>query len=81
MDTRSKRMIRERLLKSFNTIIMALASLLLLSPMIWMISTSFKKPKDVFTYPIQWVPLDPVWTNHFKVWMTGDGFALFISIP
>ncbi|WP_229520970.1 MULTISPECIES: carbohydrate ABC transporter permease [unclassified Paenibacillus] len=77
MDTRSKRMIRERLLKSFNTIIMALASLLLLSPMIWMISTSFKKPKDVFTYPIQWVPLDPVWTNHFKVWMTGDGFALF----
>lgn len=74
---KSARVIKERALKGVNTIVMALASLLLLSPMIWMISTSFKKAKDVFTYPIQWVPLDPVLTNHIKVWTTGDGFAQF----
>ncbi|MGG1638380.1 carbohydrate ABC transporter permease [Paenibacillus sp. FSL K6-3182] len=77
MGTRNVRIIRERVIKGFNTILMALASLLLLSPMIWMISTSFKKAKDVFTYPIQWIPLNPVWVNHFKVWTAGDGFLLF----
>ncbi|WP_261807646.1 carbohydrate ABC transporter permease [Paenibacillus sp. N3.4] len=77
MNARSTRMIKGRLSKGLNTIIMALFSLLLLLPMIWMISTSFKKPKDVFTYPIQWIPFDPVLINHIKVWTTGDGFALF----
>lgn len=77
MNPRSARIIKERLGKGMNTVIMALASLLLLSPMIWMISTSFKKAKDVFTYPIQWIPSEPVLTNHIKVWTTGDGFALF----
>ncbi|WP_409346156.1 carbohydrate ABC transporter permease [Paenibacillus sp. MBLB4367] len=77
MHARSARIIKERLGKGLNTMIMALASLLLLSPMIWMISTSFKKAKDVFTFPIQWIPSEPVLTNHIKVWTTGDGFALF----
>lgn len=78
MNTRNTRVIREQALKGFNTLFMALASLLLLSPMIWMISTSFKKAKDVFTYPIQWIPLDPVWTNHMKVWTAGDGVSALL---
>jgi multiple sugar transport system permease protein len=77
MNARSSRIVKERLGKGLNTVIMALASLLLLSPMIWMISTSFKKAKDVFTFPIQWIPSEPVLANHIKVWTTGDGFALF----
>ncbi|RTE08893.1 carbohydrate ABC transporter permease [Paenibacillus whitsoniae] len=77
MPARSARIIKEQLGKSLNTIIMALLSLLLLLPMIWMISTSFKQPKDVFTYPVQWIPLGPVLTNHIKVWTAGDGFALY----
>ncbi|NQX60534.1 carbohydrate ABC transporter permease [Paenibacillus qinlingensis] len=77
MNASVSRTLRNRVAKGLNTIIMAFLSLLLLSPMLWMISTSFKKPKDVFTYPIQWIPLNPVMTNHIKVWTTGDGFLMF----
>ncbi|THF76545.1 carbohydrate ABC transporter permease [Cohnella fermenti] len=77
MNAQVSRTLQRRAVKWLNTIIMAFLSLLLLSPMLWMISTSFKKPKDVFTYPIQWIPLDPVMTNHIKVWTTGDGFLTF----
>ncbi|MDR6550388.1 carbohydrate ABC transporter permease [Paenibacillus qinlingensis] len=77
MNASVSRTLRNRVAKGLNTIIMAFLSLLLLSPMLWMISTSFKKPKDVFTYPIQWIPLNPVMTNHIKVWTTGDGFLTF----
>ncbi|OAS18705.1 carbohydrate ABC transporter permease [Paenibacillus oryzisoli] len=77
MNASVSRTLRNRVAKGLNTIIMAFLSLLLLSPMLWMISTSFKKPKDVFTYPIQWIPLNPVLTNHIKVWTTGDGFLMF----
>jgi multiple sugar transport system permease protein len=76
MNLKLSRIVKERIGKGIKTIIMVLASLLLLSPMIWMISTSFKKAKDVFTYPIQWIPQEPVLSNHIKVWTAGDGFAL-----
>ncbi|OPA80853.1 sugar ABC transporter ATP-binding protein [Paenibacillus selenitireducens] len=77
MNLKLSRIVKERIGKGIKTIIMVLASLLLLSPMIWMISTSFKKAKDVFTYPIQWIPQEPVLSNHIKVWTAGDGFALY----
>ncbi|WP_256759031.1 carbohydrate ABC transporter permease [Cohnella sp. WQ 127256] len=77
MNVTSSRIVKERLGKGLSTVFMVLASLLLLSPMLWMISTSFKKAKDVFTYPIQWIPSDPVLSNHIKVWTAGDGFAMF----
>ncbi|RAV06628.1 carbohydrate ABC transporter permease [Paenibacillus sp. YN15] len=56
---------------------MLFCSLLLLAPMIWMISTSFKKAKDVFAYPIQWIPQNPIMNNHLLVWTRGDGFLMF----
>ncbi|MDF2927087.1 MAG: sugar transporter ATP-binding protein [Paenibacillaceae bacterium] len=68
---------KERLGKSCNTLVMLLCSLVLLAPMAWMISTSFKLAKDVFAYPIQWIPQTPVLENHIKVWTAGDGFLMF----
>lgn len=77
MKTIPSRKIRERLGKGLNTLLMLLCSLLLLAPMAWMISTSFKQAKDVFAYPIQWIPHEPVLANHIKVWTQGDGFLMF----
>lgn len=77
MATRLSRNSLLRMGKGLNTVFMLLCSLLLLAPMIWMISTSFKKAKDVFVYPIQWIPLDPILDNHIKVWTKGDGFLMF----
>jgi multiple sugar transport system permease protein len=28
-------------------------------PFLWMVSASFKRPEDVLTIPIEWIP--PVW--------------------
>lgn len=40
-------------------------------PFIWMVSTSFKTPQEVFAYPIQWIPKAPVLEHHIRVW-TGE---------
>ena len=36
----------------------------MLMPFLWMLSSSFKENKDVFGFPIQWIPADPRWENY-----------------
>ncbi|WP_438448099.1 carbohydrate ABC transporter permease [Gorillibacterium sp. sgz5001074] len=69
--------LKERMHKTVTTLVMALLSLLLLAPLLWMISTSFKPPMDVFAYPIEWIPSHPILHNHVVVWTQGDGFLLY----
>jgi len=48
---------------------MGLLGFLFLLPLLWMISSSFKRPMAVFEYPFHWIPLDPQWSNYADVWM------------
>jgi multiple sugar transport system permease protein len=48
-------------------LLIALAVLMLL-PFIWMLSSSLKLDKDVFRYPIEWIPANPQWSNFVKIW-------------
>jgi multiple sugar transport system permease protein len=48
--------------------LIALAALMLL-PFVWMLSASFKMDKDVFRFPIQWIPEVPQWRNYVKIWI------------
>jgi len=41
---------------------------LLMVPFFWMLSSSLKLDRDVFTIPIQWWPSDPVWENYVNIW-------------
>ena len=41
---------------------------LLLVPFFWMISSSLKFDRDVFSMPIQWIPRNPVWSNYVDIW-------------
>ena len=41
---------------------------LLLVPFLWMISSSLKLDRDVFSMPIQWIPRNPVWSNYVDIW-------------
>jgi multiple sugar transport system permease protein len=41
---------------------------LTLLPLAWMLSSSLKLDKDVFTIPIQWIPAIPQWSNYVKIW-------------
>jgi multiple sugar transport system permease protein len=45
----------------------ALAALMVL-PFLWMLSASLKLDKDVFRFPIEWIPMVPQWNNYEKIW-------------
>ncbi len=36
--------------------------------LLWMLSSSFKLNKDVFGFPIQWIPKNPRWQNYVDIW-------------
>ena len=38
-------------------------AIIMLVPFAWMISASLKLEKDVFSFPIVWIPEDPQWNN------------------
>jgi multiple sugar transport system permease protein len=40
----------------------------MLLPFVWMLSASLKMDKDVFRFPIQWIPTVPQWSNYVKIW-------------
>jgi multiple sugar transport system permease protein len=47
--------------------LIALAAIMLL-PFFWMLSSSLKLEKDVFRFPIEWIPANPLWSNYATIW-------------
>ena len=57
--------------KNVNSVIMVLLvciAAIMLLPFLWMLSASLKLDKDVFTFPIQWIPKNPRWANYRDIW-------------
>lgn len=52
-------------------------TLVMLAPFAWMLSASLKLNRDVFAFPIQWIPPEPRWENYVEIW-TKIPLALFI---
>ncbi len=42
--------------------------LFMLIPYVWMLSASLKLNKDVFSFPVQWIPEMPRWQNYVDIW-------------
>lgn len=57
--------------KLLLTLILGFLAIIMVLPFVWMISTSFKTAKEVFIYPIEWLPTSPIIENHIKVWSEG----------
>jgi len=55
-----------------------LATLAMLLPFVWMLSASLKLDKDVFRFPVQWIPTDPRWSNYAEIW-TAIPFLTFFG--
>ena len=49
-------------------ILIVAGCIIMLMPFAWMISSSLKVEKDVFTYPIRWIPAEPRWKNYQLIW-------------
>lgn len=63
--------------KTITYALLILLAAFMIMPFLWMVSASLKLDKDVFRFPIQWIPSDPVWSNYQKIW-TKIPFLLFI---
>ena len=49
-------------------LVLIIVAFTMLVPFAWMLSASLKLNKDVFTFPMQWIPADPQWFNYETIW-------------
>ncbi|GGH35980.1 sugar ABC transporter ATP-binding protein [Paenibacillus segetis] len=59
------------------TLVMLVLAIVMVMPFLWMISTSLKTPAEVFKYPIEWIPSNPTWEHHVKVWSGTKSFGTY----
>jgi multiple sugar transport system permease protein len=52
----------------FIYLLLALIAFSMLVPFAWMLSSSLKLNKDVFTFPMKWIPENPRWQNYSDIW-------------
>jgi multiple sugar transport system permease protein len=52
-------------------------TVVMLLPFAWMLSASLKLDRDVFAFPIEWIPSHPRWQNYIDIW-TKIPLALFV---
>ncbi|ANK95290.1 MULTISPECIES: carbohydrate ABC transporter permease [Rhizobium] len=57
--------------------IIVTVTIVMLMPFAWMLSASLKLSRDVFAFPIEWIPSQPQWQNYVDIW-TKIPLALFI---
>jgi multiple sugar transport system permease protein len=74
---------KKRIINIILFIILALGSITMIFPLIWMISTSLKPKTEILAMPPQWIPKNPQWSNYIKVWQLTpllDGFINSITV-
>lgn len=54
--------------RSLLYVVLLIFSAVMLIPFVWMLSASLKLDKDVFIFPIQWIPENPRWQNYQDIW-------------
>jgi multiple sugar transport system permease protein len=54
--------------KIISYLIMILLDAAMIVPFIWMLSSSLKLSKDVFSFPMQWIPESPRFQNYIDIW-------------
>ena len=72
---RPRRPVRWGVLLSY--LVAILITLIMLAPFAWMVSASLKLDRDVFAFPIQWIPTNPRWENYVEIW-TKIPLGLFV---
>jgi multiple sugar transport system permease protein len=83
-STRPKSTVRTAGRVVLHLVLVAVALLVLL-PFIWMLISSVKADRDVFTVPIQWIPEEFHWDNFSRIWSDIPlgaylGNSLFLSV-
>ncbi|HPE93633.1 MAG TPA: carbohydrate ABC transporter permease [Sphaerochaeta sp.] len=61
---------KQKVTKTLLYTLLVVCSLAMLMPFVWMLSSSLKLDKDVFKFPIEWIPSNPRWKNYAEIWTT-----------
>lgn len=59
---------RNQLLNWGWYLLLTIIALIVTLPFIWMLSTSFKGPQEIFAYPPVWIPAEWSWRNYIDAW-------------
>lgn len=70
---------KQRLIKIICFILLAIASLTVIMPLWFMVSTSLKGMDEIFTYPMTWYPHNPIWSNFKDAWESADFTRWFLN--
>lgn len=60
-------------------VIVITSAITMVIPFIWMMSASLKSSVDVFNFPIEWIPKEPVWENYSYIWNKAGYPRLFFN--
>jgi multiple sugar transport system permease protein len=52
----------------FIYLFLVIIAFTMLIPFVWMLSSSLKLNKDVFMFPMKWIPENPRWRNYSDIW-------------
>lgn len=64
----ARRTARSLIARIFVYALAVIVAAAILTPFLWMVSSSLKLDNDVFTIPIQWIPHDVQWRNFADIW-------------
>lgn len=59
---------QDRVIRVVIYVLLIVMAALMLVPFLWMLSASFKMNKDVFAFPIEWIPSNPRVRNYVDIW-------------
>ncbi|PNV59461.1 sugar ABC transporter ATP-binding protein [Clostridium sp. chh4-2] len=59
---------KTKIFKGILYVVLIVLAAVMMVPFVWMLSASLKLDKDVFIFPIQWIPTNPRWKNYVDIW-------------
>ena len=73
------RLRRGAISRVFTYVLLIALAIIMVLPFIWMASASLKLDKDVFRFPIEWIPKDPRWSNYETIWTRIPFLTFFLN--
>ncbi len=59
---------KKNIFKFFIYLILIVLTMCMIIPFVWMLSSSLKLDRDVFSFPMKWIPSNPRWENYKDIW-------------
>lgn len=76
---------QSRIVNAVLFVVLAIGSIVMLAPLLWMVSTSLKTRAEVFALPPVWIPENPQWDTYVRMWdaapiLSGFGNSLTVAL-